>query len=378
MRRHQVAVPALLLVAVACGGTEMSGSLGRATETWGTDFSITSVELSDLVVGVAAGDPRDIIPPLDDPKFQATREANGWLTEDEPGVYLEVDGVARFYPLRILNRHEVVNDRIGDTPVLITYCPLCNSALVFDPTVDGIPLRFGTSGLLRNSDLVMWDDATESLWQQLTGEAIVGDLTGDALRRLPSAVIRWSDFEGAHPDGQVLGRNQGRKVLYGDNPYVGYSGRSAPLEAFFDGEIDPRLPALERVIGVSLGDTHAAVPFPLARERRAVNVELDGHPVAVLWGAAETTDPLEAFTIAGGAAVGTAVAYSAELDGTNLTFDAAEPDRFVDRQTGTEWTLLGKAIAGPLQGAHLELVPHTNEFWFAWQAFNDPEGLISG
>ena len=112
-----------------------------------------------------------------------------------------------------------------------------------------------------------------------------------------------------HPDGSVLGRNQGRKVLYGDNPYVGYSERSAPMTEFFDGEIDDRLPALERVVGITRGEDRAAVSFRFARERRAVNVEVGGDPVVVLWGASDTTDALDAFTVAAGNPIGTAIAY---------------------------------------------------------------------
>jgi hypothetical protein len=378
MRRHLVAIAALALVVVASGSGQVPESLERATDAWQTDFSIGSIELSELVVGVAAGDPRDIVQPLDDPHFQTVAQADVWLTSDEPGVVLDHGDVARFYPLRILNRHEVINDRIGDTPVLVTYCPLCNSAVVFDPTVDGTRLRFGTSGLLRNSNLVMWDDATESLWQQVTGEAIVGQHTGARLHPLASAILRWRDFASRHQDGQVLGRNQGRKVLYGDNPYVGYSRRSAPLGEFFDGEVDQRLPALERVVGVSWGGENAAVPFSVAREREAVDIEVGGRPVVVLWGAASTTDALEAFTIAAGDPIGTALAYSTEIDRVTVTLEPIASDRFVDRETGSEWTLLGEAIAGPLRGTRLELVPHTNEFWFVWQAFNDPDRLVRG
>ncbi len=378
MRRHRVAVLTLVLVAASCGGHDVPESLRSSTANWSTDFSTASVDLTELVVGVSAGDPRDVIPPIDAPVFQTTEQASAWLDDDEPGVALQVGDETRFYPLRILNRHEVINDRFGDLPVLVTYCPLCNSAVAFERSLDGVPMRFGTSGLLRHSDLVLWDAETQSLWQQITGEAIVGELTGSRLEPLASTIVAWRIFAEAHPEGAVLGRNQGRKVLYGDNPYVGYSGRDAPLEAFFAGEIDARLPALERVVGITLNDEHVAVAFAVAQGRRAIDLEVGGEPVVVLWGAESTVDALDGFTVVAGDAIGTALAYSSEVDGRALTFEPAGIDRFIDDQTGSEWTLLGEAVAGPLIGHRLELVVHTNEFWFAWQAFHDPDGLASG
>ncbi len=378
MRRHRVLILTLVLVAASCGGHDVPQSLSGSIANWNTDFSTASIDLSELIVGVSAGDPRDVIPPIDAPVFQTVGEASAWLDDDEPGVAVGVGDEARFYPLRILNRHEVINDQFGDLPVLVTYCPLCNSAVVFDRRVDGEPMRFGTSGLLRHSDLVLWDAETQSLWQQITGEAIVGELTGSRLEPLASTIVAWRTFAEAHPEGAVLGRNQGRKVLYGANPYVGYSGRNAPLESFFAGEIDGRLPALARVVGITLNDEHVAVSFAVARERRSVDLEIGGDPVVVLWGAESTVDALDGFTVVAGDSIGTALAYSAVVDGKALTFEPAGIDRFIDDQTGSEWTLLGEAVAGPLIGHRLGLVVHTNEFWFAWQAFHDPDGLASG
>lgn len=377
MRRHLRAIVMLSLVTSACGGSGVPHSLTAVTSDWDTDFSTASIDLNELVVGVAAKDPRDVIPPIDDPVFQTTAEAAVWLDDDEPGVALRIGEESRFYPLRILNRHEVVNDRLEAVSVLVTYCPLCNSAIVFDRTVDGEQMRFGTSGLLRHSDLVLWDRSTQSLWQQITGEAIVGELTGSRLEPLPSAIVGWSTFAEEYPGGLVLGRNQGRKVLYGDNPYVGYSGRSAPPERYFSAEIDPRLPALERVVGISHNDEHVAVPFASAREQGAIDLEVGGESVVVLWGAGSTTDALDGFTVAAGDAIGIALAYSSEVDGRALSFRRIGDDRFVDFQTRSQWTLSGKAIGGPLTGERLELVVHTNEFWFAWQAFHDADGLKS-
>src|SRR3990172_6396062 len=178
-------------------------------EGWATDWSKRTIDLSELIRGIGASDPRDIIPPLDDPKYESVAQASEWLDDREPVAMLELDGAARAYPLRILTWHEIINDEVAGTPVAVTYCPLCNSAVGFNRTVDGQVLRFGTSGLLRNSDLVMWDRQTESLWQQITGEGIVGEKAGTSLDFVPSPIVSWADFQAQFPKGKVLSRDQG-------------------------------------------------------------------------------------------------------------------------------------------------------------------------
>ncbi len=348
---------------------ELPAHLAAVTGRWSTDFTNASIDLEELLVGIPAADPRDLIPPLDDPRFDDITGGDAWLEDQEPGILVEVDGEARFYPLAILTRHEIVNDRFGDQPVVITYCPLCNTAVAFDPTIDGVTLRFGVSGLLRNSDLVMWDDHTQSLWQQVTGEAIVGTLTGTRLATVGSAIVRWADFRAGHPDGEVLSQDTGFSIAYGANPYVGYSTRTQPYSTFFRSDIDDRFPALERVVGVSIGDDHKAYPFSLLAETRAVNDSLGGLPIAVLWGAPDTSDALDSFDVALGAGIGTGVAYFSTVAGEALEFEPIDDDTFRDSNTGSTWTLLGHAIDGPLKGSRLQLAPHRNEFWFAWQAF---------
>ena len=192
--------------------------LQQVTLGWPTDFSRSTIDLDELLVGINRVDPRDAIPPIDEPVFEDASSST-WIDDREPGVLLDLDGDARFYPLSILTRHEIVNDTVGEIPVAVTYCPLCNTALVFDRRFEDDVLRLGVSGLLRNSDLVMWDDKTVSLWQQITGEAIVGEHAGKQLAPVPSGIVRWADFKSTHPDGQALGPDQGRGANYGYNPY---------------------------------------------------------------------------------------------------------------------------------------------------------------
>ena len=356
--------------------TVLPALLAEVTKDWGTDWTRRTVDLEDFRVGVIFHDPRDVIPPLDSPTFTSVVEAV--FDGREPGMMVVIDGDARFYPLQILNFHEVVNDEIGGIPVAVTYCPLCNSAVVFDRRVGGEELTFGTSGLLRNSDLVMWDRMTESLWQQITGEAVVGELTGTSLEMLPSAIVRFADFATEHPGGLVLSPDTGIYGAYGVNPYVGYSSAQAPDPNFFRGEYDERLPALERVIGVNTGGEDRAFPFSLMAELRVANDVVGGVPVVVFWGAPDTADALDAGRVAAGRSIGTGLAFLREVDGETLAFSLVESDgdMFRDSATGSTWTLLGRAIDGPLAGTQLEVAPHTNSFWFAWAAFH-PEGSIA-
>ena len=334
---------------------------------WETDFSNSIIDLEELLVGIPLSDPRDAIPPIDNPQFEAV-SASDWIQDPEPGVLIEIEGDARFYPLSVMTRHEIVNDEVGGIPVAVTYCPLCNTALVFDRRFEGETLRLGVSGLLRNSDLVMWDDVTQTLWQQVTGEAIVGEHAGKSLTPLASAIVRWADFRDTHPDGQALSSDQGFGLVYGSNPYEFYSSRSRPYN-FYSGEIDDRFPALERVVGISVNGIDKAYPFSLINKVRVVHDNLAGQELVVFWGASDTADALDSGLIADAIGIGTGIVYNPVVDGERLTFVASGDTEFVDNETGTTWSILGKATSGELAGEELELLPHRNEFWFAWQAF---------
>ena len=339
--------------------------LRDATDPWPTDWTVRTIQLDELRLGISARDPRDRIPPIDDPTFEPIAAAD-WLDPREPGALVQFNDEVRFYPLSILTRHEIVNDRFGDVPVIVTFCPLCNTAIAFDARVDGQVLRFGVSGLLRNSDLVMWDDATTSLWQQITGEAVVGEFAGTQLEAIPTSIAAYGDVLENFPDAVSLSQDTGFSIEYGANPYSTYSSSTSPF--LFDGEPDPRYPALSRVVGVTVGDSEKAYPFEVLAVEPAVNDEVAGEPIVVLWGG-ETADALDTSRIADGEAIGSGIAYDRRVGDETLTFSPAGDDLFTDAETGSTWTLLGSAIEGPLAGEQLEVVTHRNEFWFAWAAF---------
>lgn len=333
-------------------------------EAWSTDFSKIAVPPEEIVSG---GPPKDGIPAIDDPRFESADEADRWLEDREPVMVVELDGTAKAYPLSILIWHEIVNDAVGGRPVAVTFCPLCNTALVFDRRVDGRVLDFGTTGRLRHSDLVMYDRQTETWWQQASGEAIVGAQVGRTLDFVPANTFSWERVRELHPEIRVLSRETGHDRPYGRNPYVGYDRGDGPMPGFFRAERDRRLPAMERVVAISRAGESLALPFSALRETRVANVELGGTPIVVLWepGAASA---LDAARVPEGRDVGQTATFDRRSGGRALTFERTDGE-FRDRETGSVWNLAGRAVAGPLARRRLEPVPHGNHFWFAWVVF---------
>ena len=342
------------------------------TAGWKTDFSRHTVPYSEILSG---GVPRDGIPPLDDPRFVTQDEADEYVEDQEPVIVFEGNGEAKAYPLQILTWHEIVNDEVGGIPVSVTYCPLCNSAVAFDRRLDGVVYDFGTSGNLRNSDLIMWDRQTESWWQQLTGEAIVGELAGKVLTFLPAALVSYGDFKLANPEGLVLSRETGHPRDYGSNPYTGYDKPdSTPF--LYDGALDDRLPPKERVVTVTVGDADVAFPYSVLATEGAVNYELNGQQIAVFH-APGTTSALDGRSISESRDVGGTGVFKPSAGGRTLTF-RVEDGKIVDEETGSTWTVLGRAVEGPMAGEQLRPVVHGDHFWFAWAAFKPGTQVYGG
>ncbi len=361
-------VTAVLICACAMAET----ATAQSNDEWRTDFSKHTVPLKEIVSG---GPPRDGIPAIDRPHFVSVREADKWLGDREPVVIVTVGELAKAYPLQILIWHEIVNDVVGDVPVAVTYCPLCNTALGFDRRFDGQLLDFGTTGRLRHSDLVMYDRQTETWWQQATGEGIVGTYAGHELTFISAPTVSWTTFKQQHPDGRVLSRDTGFERSYGNNPYAGYDNpRGGPMRRFFRGKPDERLPAMERVVAVQRGPASAAYPFSVLEKKQVINDMVDDHPVVVFW-APGTASAVDAGEIAAGRDVGSSGVFDRRIGGRTLSFESAGSGTFQDTETSSTWNVLGVAIDGPLSGERLEPIPHGNHFWFAWAVFK-PETRI--
>lgn len=209
-----------------------------------TNFDKSTIEFSDVLSG---GPPKDGIPAIDEPRFKDISNIKN-LGENEPVIVLTISGKTKVYPLSVLMWHEIVNDSLGGTPVTVTYCPLCNAAIVFDARLNGQTLTFGTTGKLRHSDLIMYDRQSESWWQQFSGQAIVGDRTGQELKMLPARIEAFGLVVKAWPNAQVLVPNNPRQRRYGDNPYLGYD--TSPRPFLFQGDLPDDINPMMRVVVV--------------------------------------------------------------------------------------------------------------------------------
>ena len=266
-----------------------------------TDFAKTAVDLSEIMSG---GPPKDGIPAIDAPKFTALSNVD--IPETEPVIGLLLGGEARAYPLRVLMWHEIANDEIGGVPVAVTYCPLCNAAVVFDRRVGDRVLDFGTTGKLRHSDLVMYDRQTESWWQQFEGRAIVGELTGTRLKIIPARLESLASFAARAPEGKVLVPNNPEARNYGLTPYSGYDLSGAPF--LYRGEFPKNVMPLDRVVRI---DSRA---WALAYVRQRGTVETDDG-LRITWTPGQNSAMHEA-RIADGMDVGNIVAQRRGADGT--------------------------------------------------------------
>jgi hypothetical protein len=342
----------------------------RATSEFKTDFSKHNVPYSEILSG---GPPKDGIPALKDPRFISVSEANAWLKPVEPIILVQVGEDARAYPIQILIWHEIANDTVGGQPLVVTFCPLCNTAIAFKRTVNGEVLDFGTTGRLRYSNLIMYDRQTETWWQQATGEAIAGELTGTQLEFYPATIVSWQDFKSSFPQGKVLSRETGYPRNYGHNPYIGYDDVNNP-PFLYQGPATPnQLPPVARVLTIDLNGEAVAYPYETLEELGVINDMVGGEPVVIVWQAG-TASPLDSATIAGGRDVGTAAAFSRIVIGEVLTF-VADNGTISDNETGNTWNVLGTATSGSLAGTRLTPVVAINHFWFSWAAFK-PETRI--
>ena len=264
-----------------------------------TDFSQSSVGWTEIISG---GPPKDGIPALFADQITFGPVSDSEIPDREPVMTVQIEGEEpRAYPIRYLTWHEIVNDRIGDVPVTVTFCPLCNSAIVFDGRLNGEEYTFGVSGKLRMSDMIMYDHNTESWWQQFTGQAVVGDLLGTELTTLPAVLESHAAFEARHPGGLVMNEPTTAVRPYGANPYSGYDTSFSPF--LYSGENPPHdIPPLSRIVRVG------SDAWPLERLREAGELEEAG--IKLVWSEGQAS-ALDSRNIAEGREVGNVRAFDA-------------------------------------------------------------------
>lgn len=312
----------------------------------------------------------DGIPAIDEPEFQ-TAESVDWLACREPVMVVEVGGDARAYPLQIMTWHEIVNDTFGDVAVTVAYCPLCNSGLAYRRDLGSRVLSFGTSGRLYNSSLVMYDRQSESLWTHFEGRAVIGELTGTDLERLPVQIMSLADFVGTRPHGLVLTRNTGHSRDYGRNPYPGYDTTSDDPFAF-NGVLDRTLAPKERVISFEAGGETLVVVHDDLVDAGTMELTV-GDTRLALWHLPGTASALDASRIAEGGDVGSVAVFAVP---PGETFSRTTTG-FVAESTGLAYDISGRPVeAGAAEP--LPPVEHLNTFWFAIAAFDPTVKIVTG
>ncbi len=340
--------------------------------TWKTDTTKYGVDLSEITLVL----PKGTFPKIDYPSFLNKNDGLNAFYLHEPVISVEIGGKAKAYPLNMLTTHEISNDKIGDVPILATYCPLCNASVVYDRRVNingkEKVLEFEVSGMLRKSDMVMLDTGTETLWQQFMGEAIVGEYTGTLLEVIPSLVISVEEFFQRYPEGIILSNSNSNERLssrYGTNPYVGYDKKgSNPYDRFFNTEdVDKRLPAMERVIDIEVNGEYKIYPFSKISAEGVVNDRFKNFNL-VFFHSERTVSVLDASKISASKSIGSVTVFNPTLDGQLLTFKKGD-EYFVDDISGSRWDITGRCIEGRMKGSQLAIVPHSNHFAFAWLAF---------
>ncbi len=358
--------------------TAAPADLRRAEELrgqrWNTNFQIASVALTELQT---SGLERYRGEPIDRPRYMTAKEADAFLDPRDPVVGMSIGSLTRAYPLRYLVWHEVVNDVVGGTPLLVTYDPWTNAVQVFERRLLGAATRFDTVDALHQGGRLLWDSLTQSWWRQFTGEAIVGDYTGLRLQPRPSLLLSFQEFRRTFPDGRVLGPasrpSRDETSDYGATGYAGLDGRAEP--PFFDGTPDPRLLPTARVLALELSGQAAAFDFGHLAVQRVLNDEVGGQPVVALWSPGALS-VLDTHQIADARDLGMAAAHGRQVNGRLLTFEYAD-GAFRDRETGSAWSLSGRALSGALSGAQLPPLVHNTPFWWAWAAHHSETRLVT-
>jgi hypothetical protein len=335
-----------------------TNNINSAPTPVGEEEENSIVPLDQIVSG---GPPPDGIPSIDNPKFISVQEADRNLEDSELVLGLNIDGDVRVYPFQIMVWHEIVNDKVGNTPVAVTYCPLCFTNQVFNRTMnDGKTLEFGTSGKLYNSNLLMYDRTTKSLWSQAMSQAIVGKFAGIKLERIPFDVAYWKDWKQLYPESKVLSTDTGSSRPYGADPYGDYYTNGDILFPVSGG--DDRLGPKEIVNGFEDEGQYKAYRQQDVEKNKVINDQVKGKPVVLF--------SLYPFMTR---------AYNPIVDGqTILQFEYnAKNTTFVDRQTRSQWNFDGKAIDGQMRGAQLIRLPFDQGFWFEWVGFHPATKLYN-
>ncbi|CAA0096102.1 Uncharacterised protein [Halioglobus japonicus] len=251
----------------------------------GFDVNGGSIAAADIYYNTEM---RDDIPAIDAPHFLEGTARDGVIGPDERVLAIEYNGVAKAYPIKILDLHQIVNDSFNGKPVAVTFCPLCGTGMVFASDVSGKVVTLGVSGLIYNNNMLLYDGETESLWSQIMMTAVTGPMKGQTLKPLLSHHTTWGDWLETHPDSLLLSRDTGYRFDYDDGLYSDY--RRLPVVMYPTVHQNLRIDAKSLVVGVNLGEHALALPFEqLDALDGPLRVSVGETEVEVRWNRASST-----------------------------------------------------------------------------------------
>jgi hypothetical protein len=343
---------------VSCGG----GDTGVSDFVGSSNGSACLVPESELVSG---GPGRDGIPALTNPVVVSASDGDAFLAPSALVLGVVENGETRAYPHNVLWWHEIVNDELGGIPITVSYCPLTGSGMVYEPRIGGQTLNFGVSGLLFDNNLVLFDRATDSLWSQMRVQSVCGSFSGTVPALKPVVQSRWSAWKAMYPETTVLSFSTGFSRNYDQYPYGAYDQVGNDSLLFPQSNVDRRRAIKELVLGIVEGSAVKAYPYGELGRRSAFNDVVGGRPIVVVYDAEAEM----------------ALAFDRRSGGETLTFEIADSGGFPfcirDLETGSRWSLDGRAVDGPLAGSRVQQVATYSAMWFAWAAFNSNTELFT-
>jgi uncharacterized protein DUF3179 len=310
----------------------------------------------------SGGPPRDGIPSIDSPKFitGAQAEAKGWVSDNSLVDAIATPNDTKAYPRSITAWHEIVNDRIDSQSTSLTFCPLTGSAIAYrGKAPDQTPLTFGTTGLLYNSNLVMYDRQTNGLYPQILGLGISGPNKGVDLETVPVTTTTWKDWKAQHQDSMVLSRDTGYLRDYNTYPYGNYDSNDSIY--FPVGHQSPEYTPKTLVSGIRIGREAAAIVKYQLHTKLVVDFALAGEHLVALY------DPLTDYVRV----------FAPSVNGSNHTFTIDNSAGVIDMETGSHWSPNGEALDGPLAGTRLQQKGSFQVMWFGWYAFHPSTALVT-
>lgn len=337
---------------------------------WHTDTSNHIVNYTELTVAA----PKDAVKTLDFPVFITRDDALYNYYDYEPVIMIHINNEARAYPLSVLTLYELANDTIDGVPIMVTYCPMCNSEVVYNREVNTPSgtkqLTFGISGLLCHNDMIMFDRETESWWEQIMGNGIAGKYSGTDLEMIPAMLISVYDYFDRFPHGKILSPEYMDAYIstHHHRPFHNLEHHNSLIHKYYlPEETDPRLPPLEHVLDVHIENHDRIYPFHALAQQPVVN-EIFGDIHIVIFYHGEMVSTLDKDDLSKSKHVGSATAFESRLNGVNYTFQKTG-NYFTDDQTHSIWDITGYCKEGVLQGQQLWMLPQSNHFAFAYLAF---------